>query len=213
MVDQAMIKRVKLIVFLIAALLTKSSLFSEESKPPEYLKYVDEIVADFAKEMKKKHKLHCCGDGGSMPTDVAEIDVLFISYSHSTVDEARKLEINAVQELLKRINSHEKIRPYLREYPFNQDRVGVSISFRTETDDRPLDGSVAYVSMGKGKIFYYSAEMKMTTAMPLIYMNEKNEVVKKMIPGHPEEDLINLMNEPYEEALKIVETASSQNQK
>lgn len=213
MVGQAMIKRVKLIIFLTMALLTSSSLYSEESKPPEYLKYVDEIVADFAKEMKKKYKLHCYGDGGSMPTDVAEIDVLFISYSHSTVDEARKMEVNAVQELLKRINSHEKIRPYLREYPFSQDRVGVSISFRTETDSRPLDGSVAYVSIGKGKIFYYSAEMKMTAATPLTYMNEKNEVVKEMIPGTLEENLIDLMNEPYEKALKIVKAASTPNQK
>ena len=210
---QAMLKRVKLTVFLITALLTGPSLYSEESKPPEYLKYVDEIVEDFAKEMKKKHKLHCCGDGGSMPTDVAKIDVLFISYSHSTVDEARKMEVNAVQELLQRINSHEKIRPFLREYPFNQERVGVSISFRTETDDRPLDGSVAYVSIGKGKVFYYSAEMKMTAATPLIYMNEKNEVVEKLIPGQLEEELIDLMNEPYEDSLKIVGILPTPNQK
>jgi len=208
-----MLKRVKLTVFLITALLTGPSLYSEESKPPEYLKYVDEIVEDFAKEMKKKHKLHCCGDGGSMPTDVAKIDVLFISYSHSTVDEARKMEVNAVQELLQRINSHEKIRPFLREYPFNQERVGVSISFRTETDDRPLDGSVAYVSIGKGKVFYYSAEMKMTAATPLIYMNEKNEVVEKLIPGQLEEELIDLMNEPYEDSLKIVGILPTPNQK
>ena len=44
------------------------------------------------------------------------------------------------------------------------------------------------------------------THSPLTYMNEKNEVVKEMIPGTLEENLIDLMNEPYEEALKIVQT-------
>ncbi|MBX9743887.1 MAG: hypothetical protein K2X08_01605 [Chlamydiales bacterium] len=41
----------------------------------------------------------------------------------------------------------------------------------------------------KNKIFYYTAEMKMTATIPFIYMNE-----------------------PYEEALKIVETTSRPNQ-
>ncbi|MBX9745007.1 MAG: hypothetical protein K2X08_07355 [Chlamydiales bacterium] len=199
-----MIKYVKLIAFAITILLVRLDLYSEESKPPEYLKYVDEIVEDFAKDMKKKYQLHCYGNGGSMPNDVAEIGVLFISYQKSTIENAREMEVNAIQELIRRVNNHEKIRPYLREYPFNQDRVDVSISFRTETDNRPLDGSVALVFLAKNKIFYYSAEMKMTAAIPLIYMNEKNEVVKKMIPGTLQEDLVDLMNEPYEEALKIV---------
>ena len=203
-----MIKRANLGVFFITILLTRSILNSNETKYPDYLKYVDEIVKDFSNEMENRYELHYCGDGGSMPTDVAEIEVLFISYRHSTVDEARTMEVKAIQELLQRINSHEKIRPYLREYPFNQDRVGVSISFRTKTDDRPLDGSVALVFLAKNKIFYKTAEMKMTAATPLIYTNEKNEIVKKIIPGQLEEALVDLMNEPYEEALKTVGTAS-----
>ena len=58
---------------------------AEESKPPDYLKYVNEIVDDFVKDMKKKYNLHCYGSGGSMPTDVEKIDVLFISYHKSTL--------------------------------------------------------------------------------------------------------------------------------
>jgi hypothetical protein len=76
-----MAKHVNLIVFLIITLLTGSMLHSNESKPHEYLKYVDEIVKDFAKDMKKKYNLHCYGDGGSMPNDVEEIEVCFISYT------------------------------------------------------------------------------------------------------------------------------------
>ncbi len=184
---------------------------AKETQPDNYEKYVNEIVDDFVKQMKTKHQLHCYGSGGSMPKDVEKIKVLFISYQHSTVDDARKVEVDAIQELLQRINAHEKIRPYLREYPFGPNRVDISISFRTETDDRPLDGSVASVFLAKDKIFYRAAEIQMQEPTPLIYMNEKNEVVKELIGGGPREKLIPLMEETYEEALKIVRTASHDN--
>lgn len=208
-----MIAHVKTFIFVVFILITGSKLNAKETNQPEYLKYVDEIIADFAKDMKKKYELHFYGSGGSMPTDVEKIEVLFISHQQSTVDDARKMEVNGIQSLLQRINAHEKLRPYLREYPFKTDRVGLSISFRTETDDRPLDGSVASVFLARNKIFYRSAEIQIEEPTPLTYMNEKNEVVKEFIGGGPKEKLIPLMEETYEEALKIVGTTLRSDQK
>src|SRR3989344_2784126 len=199
------------VVIAIFILITGSNMNAKETKSPDYLKYVDEIVDGFVKDMKKKYDLNCYGSGGSMPTDVQKIKVLFTSYRKSTVDDVRKMEVNAVQELLQRINAHEKIRPYLREYPFGTDRVGITISFRTETDDRPFDGSVALVFLVKNKICYYTAEIQIEEPTPLIYVNEKNEVVRELIEGGPTEELIPLMEETYEEALKIAGATPSQN--
>ena len=193
----------KLLIY-IFVLIVGLNMSAKETKSPDYLKYVGEIVDDFVNDMEKKYELHCYGSGGSMPTDVEKIDVLFISYQKSTVNDARKMEVNAVQELLRRINTHEKIRPHLREYPFGSDRVHVSISFRTETDNYPLDGSIAHVSIGKNNIFYYAAEMKMTAPVPLTRMKSNDEFVKEIVPGELQEKLIPLMEETYEEALKIV---------
>ena len=208
-----MIKYVRLIIFLITTLLTAPPVYYKESKSCDYLKYVDEIIEDFAKDMKTKYGLHCYGSGGSMPTDVEEIEAMFISYSHMTVDEARKVEINAIQDLIRRINSHEKIRPYLREYPFHQGRVGVSISFRTKTDDRPFDGSVALVFLARNKIFYKAAEMKMSAPIPLTRINKNNEWTTEVQPGELKETLIPLLEETYEEALKIAGLTPYLNQK
>ena len=208
-----MTKHARLIVFLISILLITSSVNSKEPQSCDYLKYINEIIEDFAKEMKTKYDLHCYGSGGSMPTDVEEIEAMFISYSHMTVDEARKIEINAVQDLIRRINSHEKIRPYLREYPFHQGRVGVSISFRTKTDDRPFDGSVALVFLARNKIFYKAAEMKMSAPIPLTRINKNNEWTTEVQPGELKETLIPLLEETYEEALKIAGITPYLNQK
>ncbi len=199
------------LVIAIFVLITGSNMSAKETKSPAYLKYVDEIVVDFVNDMEKKYKLHCYGSGGSMPNDVEKIEVLFISYTKATINNAREMEVRAIQDLLQRINTHEKIRPYLREYPFCINRIDVSISFRTKTDDWPLDGSVASVFLAKNKIFYRSAEIQIEEPVPFIYTNEKNEVVKELVGGGPNEKLIPLMEETYEEALKIVGTTPSQN--
>ena len=89
-------------------LITGPNLTSKEAKSPEYLKYVYEIVADFVNEMEKKYELRCYGSGGSMPNDVEKIEVLFISYANATIDNAREMEVRAIQDLMKKINSHEK---------------------------------------------------------------------------------------------------------
>lgn len=204
--DRKMQTRAKIFIFLFFILFTAAEMNANQTKPPDYEKYVDEIVKDFSNDMTSKYALHCYGSGGSMPTDVEKIEVLFISYRKSTINDARKMEVDAVQELLHRVNSHEKIRPYLKEYPFNADRVNVSISFRTETDDRPLDGSVALVFLAKNKIFYRAAEMKMSPPIPLTRVKSNNEWTKELVPGKLQEELVPLMEETYEEALKIVGT-------
>ncbi len=201
-----MVRHVKIFYVLITMFFIGSPLDSKEIKSPEYIKYVDEIVCNFVKDMEEKHELHCYGSGGSMPTNVKQIEVLFISYQKSSIEDARKTEIAIVQELLKRINNHKEIRPYLSEYPFNTNNVSVSISFRTKTDDYPLDGSIASVFLAKNKIFYRVAEMRMSDPITSISLDENNKPVTKVTPGELEGELVPLMEETYEEALKIVQT-------
>lgn len=210
--DRKMQTRVNFI-FLIFIVFAGSNLIANETKSSDYEKYVDEIVKDFCGDMTNTYALHCYGSGGSMPKEVEKIEVLFISYKKSTVNDARKMEVDAVQRLLHRINTHEKIRPYLKEYPFNTERVNVSISFRTETDDRPLDGSVALVFLAKNRIFYRAAEMIMSEPIPLTRINSNNEWTKELVPGKLQEELVPLMEETYEEALKIVGITPRLNQK
>lgn len=179
-------------------------LYAEENKLPAYLEYVDEIVDTFSKEMEKEYEIRCCGSGGSMPYNVEKIEVLFSASRKATIEEARKIEINGLKKLLNHVNKHEKIRPYLKEYPFNLERVRVSISFYPSNNGRPLDGSVAHVFFSGKKIFYDKAEVQVDEPTPLIYENEKKEVVKEMIGGGPKERLVPLFEESYEEALKAL---------
>ena len=148
-----------------------------------------------------------------MPKDVEKIEIFFSSYSKSTIENARKMEVNAIQALLKRINSHEKIRPFLREYPFTSSRIGILISFRTLNDTRPVDGSIAVVSLANNTIFYDIAKIIIKEPIPFTYTTRDNQTVTEVIEGGPREKLVPLMEEPYEEALKILRISPPESQK
>ena len=161
-------------------------LMAEETKP--YLKYADQIIHAFEKECAKefkKYKLRSVGSGGGMANDVEEIGVMFFAYRPATVEEARALEVDLTEKLLKKINENEKIRPYLREYPFKPNRARVSVSFHKPNSSVYTDGSVAYVLQVRGRIVYCAADPKT-------------------------EDYYDLHEEPYEEALKLVKKESQQ---
>lgn len=144
-----------------------------------YEPYVDEIVKSFSQEMKKEFNLICIGDGGSMPRDVETIKVSLVAYRRASIEEARELEVKSTQRLVQLINNHEKIRTYLREYPFTPKRAEVAISFQKKDDSDYTDGSVSYVSQIDNKIYYRRTDPKT-------------------------EKLVRIAEETFDEALKLV---------
>ncbi len=156
------------------------------SQAPDYSVYVKEIINSFAEEMNREFGLVCVGDGRKMPRDVEEIDIKFKAYRRATTEEARAFQVIVTQKLLEKINAHEKIRPYLREFPFKSERVSVTISFSMPNGLRYSDGSVALVQPARNKIFYCTTD----------------PFTKK---------LIDLLEEPYAEAEQFVKERPPKN--
>jgi len=168
------------LIFIYLFLFSGHTMNAKECQSPIYLQYVSEITRAFAEEMERDLDLVCIGGGGSMPRDVQEISVKFIAYQRASINQARELEVEATQRLMELINGHEKIRPYLREYPFKAHRAEVAISFNKPNNSRYTDGSVTHVFQVKNKIFYFREDGHSVMA-------------------------IDLGEEPYEEAVKIVQ--------
>src|SRR5271154_3345028 len=115
--DFFIIKVVKrLVIFML--LVCGRHAMSEEDAP--YFKYVDEIVKDYLYEMQKDFGLVCAGRGGCMATRVESIDIFFDVYRKGSLEEARELFVKAQTRLVEKVNAHEKIRPFLKEYPFTR---------------------------------------------------------------------------------------------
>ena len=115
-----------------------------------------------------------------MPYDVEAIEVSFGANRNATVEEARQLEVEITKKFIDVINSHEKIRPFLREYPFPASRTDVMINFYKVKKNKSVDDNVELVFHVRDKLFYKTED-------------PDNEYLYRTIK-----------EEPYEEALKIV---------
>jgi hypothetical protein len=179
-----------LIYIVIAAIVGLIDLITntEEFESPIYTQYVSEVTSAFLKEMHKEYGFDCGASGGRMPHDVEEISVSLVAYQSATVEQARQLLIKTTERFAQIINAHEKIRPFLREYPFPSSRSRVSISFRNQKKKKfsLYCDYVTHVLQAKNRIYYLGD-------------NPDNPYVGK-----------DIADEPYEEALKIVE-ANNQN--
>ena len=143
-------------------------------------KYVNEVIKKFEREAAEEFMIVATGSGGGMPFDVERISVDFTAVRRATIEDARRLVIALKEKLADAVNQHEKLRPYLREYPFSPLRAEVSLRFCQKDGRSYTDGSVCSVIVGKGDKIYYLTENPNT---------------------HKREDLF---VEPYEEAVKIV---------
>ena len=155
--------------------------FSEEENYKKRSFYRSQIVDTFVREMENEFGLLCIGEGGSMPYDVRKISVRFNAYQRATVEEARELLVMVTERFVQIVNAHQKIPPYLREYPATPAIADIAISFCKNNHHPYMDESVAYAFVVKNKVFY-----------------------KQQDPDSQKYKLIALYQEPYEEALEIV---------
>ncbi len=167
-----------------------------------YGKYVDQIVKDFVAEMESDYGLVCIGSGGNMPTNVQEISLYFYVYRRGTLSEARDLIVQAKTRLIEKVNMNEKIRPYLKNYPFTSEGADISLSFREKNGSRYLDDSVALAySARDNKISYERAELQMQQTPGFVDLNGTHT------PGEWEEEevLVTILEEPFAETMRIVQ--------
>jgi hypothetical protein len=124
-----------IVVFIVGAQMTAS----EKDDAVPYIVYAKEIMNSFIEQSEKEYHLDCISTGGRFAKNVGKIEINFIAYRKGTIDEARTLEVKMIDALLKRINDHEKIRPFLAEYPFKEKDIDISIAFRKADNSRYND--------------------------------------------------------------------------
>lgn len=162
-----------------------SAVFAE-SNYSDYEDYVVEIEAEFAKQMEEWN-LFCKGTGGSMSNKIKIISLDLVAHHPSTIEEARALIVLATEKLRQCINAHNKIRPYLREYPFPHGRIELSIGFHYPLNYPRAEGSVS-------RVFHVGS---------LATTSSRNHLIYRAYDPF-QERFVDLYEEPYQEALKIV---------
>ena len=149
----------KILIIFIAFLIPFTSCSSGRKtiKEPIYGKYVDEIVNSYLSYIKKQYGLECFGMGGGFRYNVNKIS-LYLQTNPQKIDieKARVLLVNCIEDLLKRINQDEKIRPYLEHYPFTAKGISISIIFCDYFSKQLPKDLLAKIFSIEGNIYYYN---------------------------------------------------------
>ncbi len=154
-------------------------LVAQTQDTPVHITYTDELIKLMTPILEREFDLACTGTGGSMAKHISSISLMFNASRRASISEARALQVKCTERLLHSINANEKLRPFLAEYPFTAERINVSIGFHMG-NIHYSDGTVAFVSMGRGQLHYALSD-------PLTQLLE------------------DLFIEPYSEALQIVQ--------
>ncbi|MBJ7450347.1 MAG: hypothetical protein JHC93_08330 [Parachlamydiales bacterium] len=138
------------------------SLFSQfvvaiENNVDIYGPLVDEITSSFTKDMLKNYDMTCDLAGGSMPYDVEILGYGFNGCKQLQIEEARSLIIKWSEDLIRKVNANEKIRPYLHNYPFTNKNINLAIDLEIVNGGTkyPVDPPyIAFIILTHGKIRY-----------------------------------------------------------
>jgi hypothetical protein len=154
----------------------------------DFRDYVYEIERQVAEEVKQELDLRWSGDRGRMRGKLEEIGMEFVTNRYANIEDARTLILTVVEKLAQAVNAHGKIQPYLDIHPFTYKRITVAIGFQDRFGSHS-DGSVSYA--------FNVSDLATTPS--------KNHIV--YFSNDPFQDRnIELLEEPYEEALKLSKT-------
>lgn len=116
-----------------------------------YMKYVDDIICQHAKETARHEGLGLAGRGGRFMGEVERFDLHYMSKNSANISQARKIYVNATLRLIDQINSDTRIRPYLKDYPATTENVSISLRFEA---DPKVDDMVESVHRHGSSIWY-----------------------------------------------------------
>lgn len=132
-----------------------------------YEKALDALCFSFFKTVYKRLGVRPSRLGGDTGEKIKELAFVLVRTKRTHVEEARKLEITILENLLELINTNEALRPYLATYPFGPEQVKVEMEFRNHKLFYFKDGSLSSVLQEKGNLTYRKKEPSTDEMIPL----------------------------------------------
>lgn len=130
-----------------------------EDQIPRRVKLVQEIRSQVAYKLMREKGLIPFGSGGGAIDQIRMIALSFEYRKPVTIEEGRDLVLTVVHELVKAVNTDERIRPYLESYPFGPERVEIEIFVRDVNGERLPSSAATLVSCCDGicryQIFHF----------------------------------------------------------
>lgn len=138
------------------------------------------IRDDVAKKQSKKYNMIVQSEGIEVPNDVLNLLSLgFQIQGPLSKDELQRILIDCVSEFLCLVNSNEKIRPYLKNYPFTPQNIRVSLFVNDPGGGEVSPPHISIASASRNVLYFRIKDF----SEPYNYVTEE---------------------EPYKDALKLL---------
>lgn len=186
-------QKIRIFLFILVFLINSKANAISRKEPP-YDVYLRQIIQTFKKQMNEELNLEMCGKGYTINDKIEEFHVYLCTDRRATLQEARTLQLLAINKLAQVINNHKGIQPYLLETPFTSKHIKISINFDGPFG-RYFDGTITYLFN--------------ITEAPTIPENAHHIFYHACDPVS--EDFIDVLKEPYEEALKLAQASPIDN--
>ena len=167
---------------------------TEEYVDPAYTECINclnKIGYNLAKKMREELHLMHNGLRDRKHEKFEELGMQFTAYHRANIEEARAMHLYILNHLIDAINNEEKIRPFLEQYPVDDNNITVSISF---------DGNYGRQCSGVGSIFNVG----------LTSVEENKNKIFYSYTDPFTGNIIDLFDETYDEALERVKDFSTE---
>lgn len=172
--------RVVFALFLLVCMASCDPPYQEENPYlPTKQSLVNEVMNQTFVKMKMEKGLIPCGIGSGMMHQIRMLALAFDYYKEIDIDEARELLIAAGSEFLKTINSNEKIRIFLDQYPFTPKNIEISIFLRNPDGSLTEPGKLTVASIING-ILKYNIRSLATGQLEIVYKESYEEAIQKV---------------------------------
>ena len=101
-----------------------------------------------------KYGLEPSGVGGNMNEDVKTLFLGLSCNKEANINDARKLIVVCAKEYMFEINNDKNLNPYLHNFPFNEQNIQLSITFKNPLGNNNEIGRLASVEIIKGKVVF-----------------------------------------------------------
>lgn len=127
--------------------------------PADYVVRADKITANVEAKLVKRYSMRVVGRTGGMIDYVNVLGLSFQIHGPLTKDKLREILVDCVEEFLSQINSDEKLRPFLKNYPFTPKEINIAIFVVDDTGRKIYDPSITVASAYHGKIWYDTVDI------------------------------------------------------
>lgn len=131
--------------------------YKDANKISEADKTAMHIIDETSKSLSIKYNLHACGFGMDEDKGLDYLEITFEVFRPLKIEKARSMLIDCLQVFLKNINNNEKIRPYLKTYPFTFKNVGI-IFYISDTNHKDLVHPNICVAAARSSGIYYRTQ-------------------------------------------------------